>query len=85
MKDLYSTEVTDDCVVYVWKGVPADPRKQRPMHTCHYNHCLALANLKKTHNGLFNFRMNTIKKWFSKRDSSYANLYRHYHEVATHW
>jgi hypothetical protein len=81
MTDLYHMEVTEECVVYVWKGVPADPKKQRPMFNW-YEHCSNLGALKLIDKGLYNQRMKTINKWFSTKDSSYANIYRHYHEVA---
>lgn len=76
-------EEAEQIQVMVWKGVPADPKKQRPMFPW-YTHCDNIRQLKLTDKALYNSRMKVINKWFSSKDSSYANIYRHYHEVASY-
>ena len=82
MTQLYSMVVTEEEAYYLWKGVPAD-QPQRPM-TSFYQHCSTLGKLKSTDKGLYDLRQSIIKKWFSAKDSSHANIYRHYQELK-HW
>lgn len=78
--EMIYNEDADIIQVMVWKGVPADPKKQRPMFNW-YDHCSNLCKLKTQDKGLYQQRLITIKKWFAKKDSSHANIYRHYYEL----
>jgi hypothetical protein len=78
--EVVEDETSEDLFIMVWKGVPADPKKQRSMAS-YYDHCAAVAELKSTEPALYGLRMRVIKKWFASKDSSHANIYRHYHSL----
>lgn len=82
MEVLFSINYKESMVL-VWKGIPA-AKQQRPMSSW-YEHCSALAATKHKHPALYKLRMTVVKKWFATKDSTFANIYRHYHEVETRW
>ena len=82
--ELCSIVATDECAIYVWKGVPADPTTQRAMWPW-YHHCGSIGELKHKDKALYDIRMKVIKRWFSAKDSNYANIYRHYDNIEQYW
>jgi hypothetical protein len=77
---LFEQKATEEEVYYVWKGQKATS-KQRPMYPW-YGHVGQLGELKSKGDALFEVRFRAANKFFQKKDSSHANIYRHYHEVS---
>lgn len=77
---LFEQKATEEEVYYIWKGQRATD-KQRAMYP-YYGHCGQLGELKQKGDSLFDVRFRAAKKFFSKKDSSHANIYRHYQEVS---
>ena len=78
MTDLFKLEVTEEEVFYLWNGERATVN-QRPMsawyeHVGHLGDCVG--------DELMEIRFRAAQKYFSKKDSSHANIYRHYLEVS---
>ena len=76
---LFEQRVLEDGIYYFWNGEQAS-RNQRNMYPW-YNHCSQVAELKKEESDLFEIRFRAIMKFFSGKDSTHANIYRHYGEL----
>lgn len=77
---LFTQQANEEEVYYVWKGQRAT-NKQRAMYPW-YEHVGQLGELKSKKDSLFEIRFRAAKKFFQKKDSSHANIYRHYQEVS---
>lgn len=76
---LFEQKVTEEEVYYVWKGQKAT-KQQRPMYPW-YQHVGQLGELKSKRDNLFEIRFAAAQKFFQKKDSSHANIYRHYFQL----
>ena len=77
---LYEMKSNEEEVYYVWKGKKAT-KQQRPMYLW-YGHVGQLGELKSKRDNLFEIRFAAAQKFFQKKDSTHANIFRHYLEVS---
>lgn len=77
---LFEIKVTEEEMFYVWNGERA-VKDQRPMFPW-YEHVGHIGELQCKKDSLAKIRLAAAQKFFSKKDSSHANIYRHYQDVS---